>query len=115
MTRDIIERLKCWAYERAYDVNPPPASDLMDAAAAAIVDLRAILRYERACAEHNNRDEECAILKKSLAEQIQQVEILARLSAGVRAELYALQIKYRQAQETIREHEEQVSSPLGHS
>lgn len=109
MTGDIVERLRSWVH----DVNAVSASDLMDEAAADIVDLRAILRYERACAEANNRDEECAILKHSLAEEMQQVEILVRLAADVRAELYSLQMKYRHAQETIKEHE--VSSPLGHS
>ena len=109
MTGDIVERLRSWVH----DVNAVPASDLMDEAAAAIVDLRAILRFERARAEVNDRDEEFAILKHSLVEEMQQVEILVRLAADVRAELYSLQMKYRQAQETIKEHE--VSSPLGHS
>lgn len=113
MNGDIVERLKAWVY----DVNAAPASDLMDAAAAAIVDLRAILRYERACAEVNNRDEECAILKKSLAEEMQQVEFLVRLAADVRAELYALQMKYRQAQDRINDLEtaEPSASPMSRS
>ena len=109
MTRDIVERLRSWVH----DVNAVPASDLMDEAASAIVDLRSILRFERARAEVNDRDEEVAILKHSLVEEMQQVEILVRLAADVRAELYSLQMKDRQAQETIKEHE--VSSPLGHS